>query len=167
MERAPTPAQTVGAQAEGCHPALYPASCCEAVSLRCSPARRDPHPGGRAVDTQCASTQPGGKRPGGRGEQGLRQPRCRIAAPSGLLMGLAEPPCLRPSPADLPRGDSLGARWRSPPSLAQPPWGAEAPPAMEPCGTGPDIEPEPTGERCWVGGRPWGFSVLGFGGSQS
>lgn len=117
-------------------------------------AQRDPHPGGRAVDTQCASTQTRGKRPGGLGEQGLRQPRCRITAPSGLLMGLAEPPCLRPSPADLPRGDSLGARWRSPPSLAQPPWGAEAPPALEPCGTGPDVEPVPTGERCWEGGGP-------------
>lgn len=69
-----------------------------------------------------------GKRPGGRGEQGLRRPRCRIAAPSGLLMGLAEPRCLRPGPADLPQGGSPGARRRDLASPAQPSWGAAAPP---------------------------------------
>lgn len=68
-----------------------------------------------------------GKRPGGCGKQGLRRPRCRIAAPSGLLMGLAEPRCLRPGPADLPQRGSLGARQRDPASPAQPPWGAAVP----------------------------------------
>lgn len=124
-------------------------------------AQRDPHPGGRAVDTQCASTQTRGKRPGGRGEQGLRQPRCRIAAPSGLLMGLAEPPCLRPSPADLPRGDSFGARW---PSL---PGEQRRPQPWSPVALGLMLSQYPQGNAAGGGGGPWGFSVLGLGRSQS
>lgn len=130
-------------------------------------ARRDPPPSGWAVDTLCASTHNRGKTPGSRGEQGLRQPRCRMAAPWGLLMGLAEPPCLRPSPADLPRGDSLGARWRSPPALAQAPWGAEAPQRWSPEALGLILSQYPQGNGArwevalgllYVG--PWSQPVL-------
>lgn len=54
-----------------------------------------------------------------------------------------------------PSRPALGRQPRRPPaqsaSLAQPPWGAEAAPSNELCGTGPDTDPVPTGGLCWVG----------------
>ena len=72
-----------------------------------------PHPLERpAVNARYPSTQTRQEQARQPREAGLRRPCCRIAAPSGLLMGLAEPPCLRPGSADLPLGRGLGARRR-------------------------------------------------------
>lgn len=89
--------------------------CCELqLSLRTIPRATGPQvdpPSGRAaVHTQLRSPRAGRRGPGGRGKPGLQRPRCRSTAPSGLLMGLAEPPCLRPGAAGWPGGGGPGAR---------------------------------------------------------
>lgn len=134
--------------------------------LRAAGARGIPHPLGRpAVDPQCPSTQTGQEQVKQPREAGLRRPCCRIAAPSGLLMGLAEPPCLRPGLADRPLGGGLGARRRNRPPWSSFPGEPRRPCATEPCGTGPDIGRAPTGGdgKSWA---PADAPALG-GGSPS
>lgn len=111
-----------------------------------------PHPLGRpAVNARYPSTQTRQEQARQPREAGLRRPCCRIAAPSGLLMGLAEPPCLRPGSADLPLGRGLGARRRHRPLWPSLPGEPRRPWAAEPCGTGPDVGRAPTGRN----GKSW------------
>lgn len=110
-----------------------------------------------------ASLDSKGKRPGGRGKQGLRRLRCRISAPSGLLMGLAEPPCLC-------RQTCLREMASAPAGASRPPWPSlpgeqRRPSTTEPCGTGPDTERVPTGGdgENWASADAPGLGLRGRG----
>lgn len=149
VERAPTPAQTSVPRLNAIVLGYQRTeSCWEVVSLQRSPGRPaahgDPSPSFWAGEQWMPSIprlRLDGKRPGGGGKQALRRPRCRIAAPSGLLMGLAEPRCLRPGPCRPASGRQPGRPLARPglPGLASPE-SPRLPGSMEP-------DWQPAGER--------------------
>lgn len=114
-------------------------------------SRRAKGPPLSGADAQCPSTPTGQEQARQPREAGLRRPCCRIAAPSRLLMGLAEPLCLSPSPSDLSLGAGLGARCQDQPQWPSLPGEPRRPCATEPWCNGPDIGLVLTGRN----GKSW------------